>query len=661
MQKKIHATALERFDIASAIEVMEQREECLSDRRFHTIRGASWDGAFGEQFENRVKLEFNFVTLAVQRLVSEARMNRITVDFLSRDGDEGDALADLCDGLYRADEQDSRAEEAYDMAFEEAAGGGFGAWRLYAEYEDEYDEDNDYQRIRFEPIPDADVSVFFDTNAKRQDKSDARYCFVIQGMTHEAYEAEFDDPIVSFEQPIETQFDWITSDLVYIAEYYEVEDVSYKCFFYQSLTGEEEKYTEYDFEADDTLKSKLRATGWKKTSEKTVKKRAIHKYILSGSKVLEDCGIIAGSEIPIVPVYGKRSYIQGIERCSGLVRFAKDPSRLNNMQISTIANTAARSGISKPIFLPEQIARHADAWSRDAVDDYAFLQVDAITGANNEKLPSGPVAFTQPPQLAPATAALVELSREGIRDILGNQESGEQVETELSGKAMQLVQSRLDMQHYIYMSNFAKAVKRCGTIWLGMARELYVEPKRRMKSLGEDGGMQSVTLGEPILDNEGFSRTADLSRAKFDVIVDVGPASSSSRSATVTALSNLLPLVTDPQDQMVVQSTIFRNMEGEGISTVREYFRKKLVALGIEEPTDEDLEAAEEAAQQPQPPDPQTEYLVAKAEEAKAGAARDMADVEKTAAETEHTRAETAETIADTQLSQQQLLRPGEP
>jgi hypothetical protein len=66
------------------------------------------------------------------------------------------------------------ADEAYDNAFEEAVGGGIGAWRLRTVYEDDEDEDNDRQRIMFEPIFDADSSVFFDLNSKRQDKSDAQ-------------------------------------------------------------------------------------------------------------------------------------------------------------------------------------------------------------------------------------------------------------------------------------------------------------------------------------------------------------------------------------------------------------------------------------------------------------------------------------------------------
>jgi hypothetical protein len=262
--------------------------------------------------------------------------------------------------------------------------------------------------------------------------------------------------------------------------------------------------------------------------------------------------------------------------------------------------------------------------------------------------------MTQPAQVSPAAATLIQLGREGLRDILGNQEAGEQFDTELSGKAMQMVQSKLDMQSYIYMSNFADAIKRAGTVWLAIAREIYVEPGRKMKMMDEQDAMSTVTL----MDRDMDGVKNDLTNAKFDVAVDVGPSSSSKRSATVNSLLNMLPLVQDPADAKVIQATIMRNMEGEGISSIREYFRKQLVALGVDEPNDEDLAEMEEASQQPQEPDAQVVYLNAAAEEKAASAALKTADTTKTLAEAEKVAAETQETVVDTQITLQQLQRP---
>ncbi|WP_346266203.1 portal protein [Acinetobacter nosocomialis] len=324
----IHARAKLQFDkIQSA--VREERLQCLEDRRFYSIAGAQWEGKLGEQFANKPKFEVNKIHLAVIRIINEYRNNRITVDFVSKDGTKNDDLADTCDGLYRADEQDSGAEEAYDNAFEEAVGGGFGAFRLRACEEDEEDEENERQRIKIEPIFDADSCVFFDLDAKRQDKADANHCFVLTSMTHDAYKDEYgDDPSTWDKNITNSEFDWCTPDIVYVAEYYVVEKVKEKQHIFVLIDGTEQRHMADELEDDPSILERLNATGAQELRVKTLERRKVHKYMMSGSKVLEDCGYIAGRHIPIVPVYGKRWFIDNIERCMGHVRLCKDAQRL---------------------------------------------------------------------------------------------------------------------------------------------------------------------------------------------------------------------------------------------------------------------------------------------------------------------------------------------
>jgi hypothetical protein len=343
--KEVHGRAMAKFDnIQSALR--DERLQCLQDRRFYSIAGAQWEGPLGEQFKNKPKFEVNKIHLAVIRIINEYRNNRITVDVISKDGTPDDKLADACDGLYRADEQDSCAEEAYDNAFEEAVGGGFGAWRLRAEYEDDEDPEDDRQRIRIEPIFDADSSVFFDLNAKRQDKADAKCCFVLTAMARDAYDDEYDDDCSSWPKAIhQSEFDWLTPDVVYVAEYYEVEEKKEKVYVWRSLSGEEEVYRDADFEDDAELMGRLLAIDSREVRQKRVKVRKVRKYIMSGNRVLEDCGYIAGNQIPIVPMYGKRWFVDNVERCMGHVRLAKDVQRLKNMQLSKLGEISALSSV----------------------------------------------------------------------------------------------------------------------------------------------------------------------------------------------------------------------------------------------------------------------------------------------------------------------------
>jgi hypothetical protein len=393
----LHQDAVLEFDSIQG-SMREVRLQCLEDRRFYSIAGAQWEGSLSEQFNNKPRFEVNKIHLSVMRIINEYRNNRITVDFVSKDGNSNDNLASTCDMLFRADEQDSTADEAYDNAFEEAVGGGFGAFRLRTVYEDEYDEDNDYQRIRLEPIYDADSTVFFDLDAKRQDKSDARVCYVLTAMTRDAYIAEWNDDPSSWPKEIhQYEFDWATPDMVYVAEFYRVEEASELIRIFQNIDGEEERYSERAFADDEELETMLDAIGTIEVRQKRVKRRKVHKYIMSGSGILEDAGYIAGSEIPIVPVYGKRWFIDNIERCMGHVRMAKDAQRLKNMQLSKLGEISALSTVEKPLFAPEQVAGFEMMWAEDNLKNYPYLLLNTVTDANGNETLAGPIGYTRPP------------------------------------------------------------------------------------------------------------------------------------------------------------------------------------------------------------------------------------------------------------------------
>lgn len=655
----IHEEAVNEFDKIQ-MALRDERLQCLQDRRFYSVAGAQWEGPLGQQFENKPRLEVNKIHLAVIRIINEYRNNRITVNFISKEGQEYDKLADTCAKLYRADEQDSVAEEAYDNAFEEAVGGGFGAWRLRAEYENEEDEDDERQRIRIEPIFDADSSVFFDLNAKRQDKADAKHAFVLTSMTCDAYKAEWgEDPASVHKQIFQRMFDWLTPDVVYIAEYYKVEEKTETLHVYRGLDGTERKVRDSEFENDETLEETLEATGFRLARQKKLKTRRVHKYIINGARVLEDCGYLAGKCIPIVPVYGKRWFVDNVERCMGHVRLAKDPQRLKNMQLSKLAEISTVSSVEKPIFTPEQICGHQVMWAEDNIKNYPYLLINQLTDLNGNPVAIGPQAYTRSPQIPPAMAALLQLTEQDMQDVLGNQQAAETIQPNISGKAIELIQNKLDMQTFIYMSNMAKAVKRCGEIWLSMAKDVLVEPGRKMKGVGEQSEVEYIELSKPMMNAETgeIESENDLSEADMDVAVEVGPSTASRRSSTVRALTNMLAITQDPETQQVLGAMIMMNMEGEGVTDVRDYFRKKLLRLGVLTPTDEEAQELMQEAQNT-PPDPNAVFLEASAQEAQAKAGLAKANTLLTVAKSKESEAKTVETLANVDIADRdQLLR----
>lgn len=653
---QVHNEAMIRWR-KSADTLWEERQQCLLDRRFCNISGAQWEGRLQQQFENRPRLEMNKVRLSVMRIINEKRQNPISVKFRSPDGRDLDKFADTVASIYRADEYDSNAEEARDVAYEEAVTGGFGAWRLRAVDEiredEEEEEDERPQRIVWEPIPDADTCVYFDINSKRMDKSDAHYAFCLIPMSPEAFEREFPKAPALSSWPKSTYstgvFDWVKPDLVYVAEYYVVEETKEPVQVWGlGLDGPEERYLAS--EVDDEMKASLEVQGMRLKRIIKRERKRVRKYLLSGIGILEDCGYIPGRNIPIIPVYGMRYYVGGVERCSGHVRMAKDPQRLKNMQVSKLAEVAALSSVSKPVMAPEEVAGFEHMYETDNIKNYAYLLKNRVTDKDGNEVRL-PMEYTQPTQVPPALAALVQFTEADLQDILGNQGEADKMVGNMSGVATEMIQTRADSLFFLYHDNFRKAVAREGVIYRDMARDLYVEENRRMKTMSPDGEMDSTIINQPALTDDGAHTIFnDITKATFDVVTDVGPATASRRAATVRSLTALLPMVQDPSTQQVLVAMTVMNMEGEGLADVRAFFRKKLLDVGAVQPNEQEREEMAKAAQAAanQPPDAQQQLIMAATEEANAKAAKARADTVRTIAEAERARADVGRIKADT-------------
>lgn len=654
---QVHREAKKKLNNILSI-VQQERKLCLEDRRFYSLAGAQWEGDLLNQFASKPKFELNKIHLSVIRIFNEYRNNRISVDFISKDGEEND-LSDVCDGLYRSDEQFSNAREAYDNAFEEAVGGGMGAWRLRACYEDEEDDENDYQRIALDPIFEADSCVFFDLDAKRQDKRDARHCFILQPMTKEAFRDEYDkDPSDIGRNVISEDAGWgeTSPDSIYIAEYYQIEKVKRRILVYKNALGDKRDISEDELSKNPKLLDELRDEGYSVDRDKTVKIDKVRKYIMDGAEILEDCGYIAGKYIPIIPVYGKRWFIEGLERFQGHVRLCKDPQRIINMMLSKLGEISALSSVEKPIVTPEQMAGNHDIWRDDNIENYPYLLLNAVDSGGQEQ-PLGPVGYTRSPQVPPALATMLQIVEEDLREMLGSQEQGEEMGANLSGKAIELVQNRLDMQSYIYMDNMAKAMRHCGDVWLSMAKDLYVEESRKMKTIDRQGDISSIRLSEePEMVDNKMKYKNDLKRANFEVVSEVGPSSISRKESALRSLMSVMQFSGDPETIKVITSLMMMNIDIEGAQDVRDYFRKQMVMAGVKKPNEEEKAMLEELANQPKEPTPQETYLISSAQEKQAQAKGAEVNARKTEVETmkvmsdiEKTRADIFKTYADTE------------
>lgn len=636
------ARALARYDAIAEAQA-EVRAQSLAARRFVTIPGAQWDDEWGDSFPDAVKMEVNKVGRGVEKIERDYRENRIVPDFRP-DGKLADSdTADTLDGLHRADSYRYKSQQARDNAVFEAIAGGFGAYRLTTEWDDESDPQNDALRINPAAlITDADQSVFFDLNAKLYDKSDARFAFVRVSMTRAAFEEEFEEA-TAVDWP-ETRLaraqDWFTPDTVAVAEYYEIEEAKDTLWILTyTLSGEQKRLWASEL-ADGELAA-LKRDGWQASKQRR-KRCRVHKYILSGAEILEDCGLIAGERIPIVPVYGKRYFVDGVERWKGHVQDKMDPQRLYNANISRLAETAMIAPREVPIFAAEQMDPAIDAlWSQANSKRYPYLLVNPlIDPATGQIISAGPIGSVKPADVPPTTAALIQIAN---NDLLEEQVDGaEQVKANTSAEAMDIAATRIDAKSGIYLDNIRQSVQCEGEIYFGMAREVYAEEGREIETMTEDGDDGVAVLKSLKTDPTGDARVInDFTNARYKVIVSVSEATATRRDKTVRSMLRTAEVANAAGDAELAQAAILTailNQDGEGINEFQEFSRRRALAIGLVKPTEEEAQAAAEAEQAPIP-DPMADLANAQAKDF-------LASAEKKLAEVPLTRAKTLETLA---------------
>lgn len=602
-----------RFDRAYTPQ-QDVREKCIEATRFARVPGGQWEGAtaagtkLDDQFEKYPKFEINKVATELNRIIAEYRNNRITVKFRPGDKEASEELANKLNGLFRADYEETDGGEACDNAFDDAATGGFGCFRLTSMLVNEYDPMDERQRIAIEPVYDPSRSVWFDPDAKKYDKSDALWAFCMYSLSPEKYEAEYGKtPPASLDVTTMTswEYDWFEPEVVYIAKYYEVRKESVDVISYrQPITGE---IATYDSDQIEDIEDELALAGFQEVARRSVKRRRVYVSVVDGQNFLEKPRRIPGEHIPLIPVYGKRWFIDDIERVEGHIAKAMDPQRLYNLQVSMLADTAAQDPGQIPIVGMEQIRGLEKHWEARNKKRPAFLPLREVKDkAGNIIAGATPVGYTQPAVMNQALAALLQQTSADIQEVTGGSQAMQQMPSNIAQETVNNLMNRADMASFIYLDNMAKSLKRAGEVWLSMAREVYGSD-REVRVVNEDGTDDIALMNAQVVDRQTGQVVAlnDLSTGRYDVTVDVGPSYTARRDATVSTLTQVLQSML-PQDPMrpVIQGIILDNLDGEGMDDFKEFNRKQLLTSGAVKPRNESeaqMVAQAQAAQQQQP------------------------------------------------------------
>lgn len=664
------------------------RERSAADLSFFWI--THWDDALLSGNQLLYKGEFDLLRKAMRDILSDMRAAPVQADFEPKDGTPEEA-ADIMDGIYRTSCLDNASAEAFDNSAIEQVVCGLGGWRLRTCYESDSMGSN-HQVIKREPIHEFNSTVFFDANARLIDKSDALRCTVLIPLNSESYVEyinemtgedvlDVNESISTFAMPENGwSFPWAlrggSADVIYVAEYYHRYKEKTKVHFFVDLLGNQESaIQEYDDSEADFIED-YTEKGYEHIGSKKIERWVVDKYIIDGERILSGPERIAGEYIPIIPQFGERAYIQGVEHWEGIVKAAKDPQLLRDFAMSYMADIVSRSPRIQPIYTPEQIQGFEFMYQDNGADSqYPYLLQNSQT-PDGQPLPFGPVGQTPEQPVPQGLQMLLEHSQMAVEQVASAGLPNSVSDVDLSGKALQTMVAQFDQQSLVYQDHRKFSQRHDAVVFASIAKEIFDAPRKLTITL-PDGTRKDEDIMQQTLDiDSGSIKTSkDLTKARFDVYTNVGKAYSTSRDEARAKLEELLPnaATVDPQLAKATLLKIYQLSDGEMTKDLREFARTQLILMGISRPeTDEEKMMLEAAQQQEQQPDPNMALAMAEQMKAQNGAIKNqieqfraetdryavMVDAEKAGAEIDYKKVQTQSLRVGDAVKVGQALRP---
>jgi hypothetical protein len=579
-EQDIITEALHRFETA-ADSWQDTYDLALGDVAFVDEPEGQWDETSKNNRKNRPCLTFDKLSASVDRVVGSQFANMPSIKV--RAAEEGDEdTAEVFQGLIR--QIDQRGMKAFKTAFKYSVKGGWGCVLIDHDYIDDVSLNQDII-IREIKNP---FSVLIDPVVQAQPVEEARYGFVFEDIERDEFErmypkAKSEGSQSDFEST--GNFDsWVSDDYVRVADYYRI--VTEETRLVQLSDGRVVDYSQIEPIADE-----LNLNGITLGKERRVQMRKLERYKLTALEVLEEIECV-GRFIPIVPVFGKTTNVDGTFFSRGIVQKAKDAQKMYNYARSVAVEVTALTPKQPYLVTPGMIKGHEERWRNmmTSSDPVMFFNFDQGQKPFREAPAQGSPALSQDAQLASqdiqATTGIFEAN-------LGQQGN------ETSGVAIRGRQFQGELTNYEYADQLSDAMELAGKICIDLIPKIY-DTERQIRILGEDETEEVIAVNKPLQDMQTgeFILTNDLSVGHYDIKMATGPSFSTRKQETAEQLSQII--AQNPDMSQLVGDILFKNMDLVGGDEVISRLRSAGVKAGIIEPDEQEAVALQQQMQQQQ-------------------------------------------------------------
>lgn len=553
--------ARKRYDYAVSVDA-ENRKAEADDLRFAWVKGEQWNEGARRRRDQKQRpwLEFNQTKQFIKKIVNDIRQSRPSITVRPTGSGASQASADLRSGLVRHIEYDSNAEQAYDACVEQAATGGRGYLRVTAEYESETSPN---QKLVISSIANG-LAVVMDPDCQKLDKSDAKYCFVIEFLDRNTFEEEWGKDRLadgSWDVDGHTDYqDWWSGDKVAVCDYYEIVTEKKKLYFLPGGKGMWEDDPQFMQLAEGAKAQGLPLTALKSTMRD---RKRVDWYKLSAAPKPLDKYDYPGKYIPVIMMVGDQMDVEGKKIYKGVVRDIRDAQMLFNYWFTAATEMIALSTKSPYIGLAGQFENHPE-WESANTEQHAYLEYAPVE-VDGQFITTAPVR-TPTAEVPAAYITMCGQASDLLRQITGIKEASlaEQTQSQEPFASLLNRQQQSDVITFNFPDNARNSIKLVGTVVNDLIPHIY-DSDRVINQLNVDGTQKQVRVnhqqpapnqpmpmpGQPPAPPV-MQTVNDLTVGDFDIVIDVGPSYQTKRLQAATEITDFMQLAGDAQKPLIL-------------------------------------------------------------------------------------------------------------
>lgn len=488
--------------------------------------------------QRRPCLTWNRLPTFLSQIINDSRQNKPSIQ-ITPIKDASIPTSKLFEDRIRQVQYDCNADVAYDTTAEQQTTCGRAFLRVSTEYIPGTD--------RLRPSIDAignQFSVVWDPSSVKFDQSDADWKFVVSYISRDKHKRLYPKAQVSDDNFIgwtsknpAPQWTGVGADqnMVQMAEYWRKE--------YLDVSSKRPKCQ-------------------------------IWQYVINGHEILKETKWIDDEIIPIIPVWGRQSVVDGVRRTFSLIRNARDPQRMLNTYVSNLAELVGQ--LPKVPWLvpmggvPENSSQD---WAAANSSPIAYLLYN-IMDSEERPLPP-PTRITSEPPIQ-AIVVGINQSIEAIKASMGIYDASLGASgNETSGIAIQRRQKESDVGNFHFPDNQSRARKVVGEILIRILPKL--DGNEEILAVRDEMGKgHLVQMGTPTIDHRTGERvTHDLTEGQYGVAVSTGPSYTSSRQEAYDRDAALIQA--SPDLMFIIGDQLFQNDDTPGAEARAERMKRAIM------------------------------------------------------------------------------------